>query len=1674
MNTDSYCHWRRALVWPALLVLLACRFEARANPTGGTVTQGQATITGQGTPTVNVNQTSGSAWINWNTFNVGQNETVNFNQPSATSITWNQINQGNPSQILGDINANGYVVLENANGFVVGGSAVMNVHGLVMTTASTPAINLSTGGPWCFNAPPPTAKIENFGQINITGGGTAYLIAADIVNGGTITAPNGHIGLYDGETVLVSTAPNGEGLSAEVTLPQGSVDNEGKLTADGGSVVAQAQFVNQNGIIQANTAENVNGTIELLGSSSVTLGANSAISAQGDAQGVSSGGSVSIQAGNTFSDQAGSTINVAGGAQGGNGGNVDICAPQMATINSLINGQALAGFAGGTLTIDPADIWLDSANNAPSGYTYINVNNYNGLSQINIQADDDIVLNTIWQLTLPAALSLSAGNDITLNSGSGIYAATGGSSSLSLQAGNEIALGSGSEIEANGGSITLKAPTVDQAGTLQANSVGSVNGVIEIDASLDLSLEGTSQILATGDPNDNTSASPGGFVVLNAGNTYSDNSGSTISVSGNSAGGQGGIVEIFDPGSIPIQSTVSGAFAYVVNPDDLYISANPTTPSTEPAGGSYPNAYANFNVNDLAAYSQIDLLAPDDIELSAVLTLPGLSAPGALSLTAGNNITLDSDSGINAGQDWTLNLTAGAAYSGTTPPASSSDGIYLDATGIGQSYILAQNGNINLWAANEVQVGWVNYANSGVAYTTPGEVNPGAGSISTANGGNINVTTVYGDVNTGSDPNGFSYSATGYSVPDTTATLLGGISTAAGGNVNIAAGGNVISYMPTGQGDAGSGAFGSQAGNVTITAGGSVYGHYVVANGAGTITAGQNIGSGTENVALSLVDGGWSLNAPNGSIYLQEVRNPNGVFNDSAPHGRSGDPAQYLFNYSPDAYVDLTADAVYLTDLNVPRPFGDVPVLYPPILDILAGSGGVTLEGNVALFPSPDQNLDITIDDGGNLATTGGLATPYYLLMSDSAYTAWTTGAFLDTDHGALADEPNDSTPVSIDVSGNMEDLNLIVDKVADITVGGDMINSGFSGQNLQASDITSINVAGVIYSTSPYSFVSLTGSIPDIPAGDLPPGVADSWNTIFTLAVKASALASYQLPTGTPISQWLTTILENPEISLFQVQNNNGVLTPVNAPSFVYNAATGQLGLIGQLPSQVLAQLAQQPITILHLVNGQPVIDENPNDDSPGRTYGQFETDTISWVSPSAITQLASEASLSDAPSLSTVPLGYRIGGPGQFDITADAISLGASDGILSCGIYDPIGGFNRYGNLASITPVGATINVLVTGSEQLTDPLLPAGPENPYIPSLDMLTSTIASLDGGSINVLNTGGAMDLGSSELINSTGADTGNHLAFGIYTTGGGDVNVTSLGDVDIDGSRIATYDGGDVFVESETGDVNIGSGGSDLNVIDLVDNDLPSYDDYAYQEDEFGSGIQAKTPVPPLPGEAYPANAATVPGNITVETPQGSIEGSTAGIIQEALNGQIVTTPTVTLDAGTFASGTPGQPDYIAPYVGNIDLAVAGVIGINISLSANGNITGEIVSSQNSTVNAALSFSGEILAGEGVNITAGGSVAGTIVGISRVNVVGTVSATLLGQNVSANGGPSQSTLGSSATATASTQSATQQASSQAQQTVVADQAPQENNDKKDTKIRKVGRVTVLLSAAVAK
>ena len=92
--------------------------HALANPTGMTVASGTATSSQNG-PQLTITA-SQNAFLNWQTFNIAAGETTIFQQPSAQSVVWNRVNDPNPSQIFGSLQANGIVVLMNSSGFYFG------------------------------------------------------------------------------------------------------------------------------------------------------------------------------------------------------------------------------------------------------------------------------------------------------------------------------------------------------------------------------------------------------------------------------------------------------------------------------------------------------------------------------------------------------------------------------------------------------------------------------------------------------------------------------------------------------------------------------------------------------------------------------------------------------------------------------------------------------------------------------------------------------------------------------------------------------------------------------------------------------------------------------------------------------------------------------------------------------------------------------------------------------------------------------------------------------------------------------------------------------------------------------------------------------------------------------------------------------------------------------------------------------------------------------------------------------------------------------------------------------------------------------------------------------------------------------------------------------------------
>lgn len=1110
---------------------------------------------------------------------------------------------------------------------------------------------------------------------------------------------------------------------------------------------------------------------------------------------------------------------------------------------------------------------------------------------------------------------------------------------------------------ADAGTIALNARVVNQDGLVQANSVRERNGVIELVASEAVSLGAESEV-----------ASAGGQVFIKSRGSFRDTTGSRIIVAGGTPGGDGGIVEISAPQMERIESVIDGQAGpggqggrLLIDPQDIVISSSGSgsAGSGSVGAGDPPVSGAlNLDVNSaFRGFSQIELQATRNLTLSSGVTWnlvdsTGLSEPGSqLHLEAGNNITIATGASIVAGEHWSVTFEAGRDF-GAGPEAiiPGTGNIAFNGTGSLQ----AQNGDIHLRAGNNVTVA--------------------GGHVRAVGGGDITVEAIAGNINTGTKANGFVFLPTGYNVsPD-----LGGISTANGGDLTLRAGQDITSLLPFAGGiqtDAGSGAFGAQPGDVTITAGRDVSGHYVVRNGAGSITAGRDAGTASRLLALSVVTGGWTVNAGR-DLLLQEVRNPNGLFNNL---GSSTSPNRHRFDYAPDAYTFLTAgNSVQLRGTGLPR-YSDVfsqgmPPIYPGNLTIEAGAGGIVLGNDVVLYPSALGNLKITTTDGGSLvgAKPGDLA---QLVLSDSGKSQYRAfGDFGISDHATVPTHSGDDEPVRLKIAGDLTGVLVGASKRAEISVGGDMVNSRFEGQNLRDSDVTFIHVAGDIRNRNEFT--------------TLPSAIAPNF-TLF-----------------------------DPVLDLIYPPLTGGAVGVERR--FFYNATQRTLTYQGRMTGEQLQALLNLRVRVFD-TSGMPVI--LPNGE-PATRHAEFL--------PVAILQQVFAAS-QDVPL--NPDTGYRLGGGGVFEIRAENLDLGATVGIVSQGPRaNPA--------LAQLFTQGADLRVTLGGT-------------------LDMFSSKIASLNGGAITI-QAGGAVNVGSRDFTVSDAA------ARGIFTVDPSDVTVVARGDINVNGSRIAGYDGGNVTVRSLEGNVDAGSGGTGAATVEKIYVDPDTRRILSYTPTIPGSGILA-TSFPRAQDPAFPPSVNEV-GNIVVETPRGDIVASAGGIVQVPLNGVGTTAGTVTLKAGT--RGDAGQ----VLYEGNINASGSGVIGSTVKLEATGDIQGLVFARENIDLNAQANVNVTALAQGSVNVGAGGSVSGTIIGVGSVNASGaTVDAALLSQNVAASGDVSSSQVGftqGSAAAAASQSLAGEEQEAVAAATKVAkdeDERAKERRLASAPKLtRTVGRVTVFL------
>ena len=266
-----------ALIQATLLGLPAA---ALAGPEGGVVAAGTGTIARPDAQTTNIHQSSQNLILNWDSYNIRANETVNYRQPNAQAQALNRIHSQNPSHIYGQLNANGQVLLVNPNGVFFKPGARVNVGGLVASGLNITDKDFLAGKYHFKHAgKTPPGAVVNQGVIQAATGGSVSLLGGAVRNEGRILAHAGQVNLVAGKALAMDF--DGDGLmrftvSEALLKKTGGLDqavsNTGTIEAEGGAVLLQgraardvfSEVVNNSGVIGAAKVDNTGGVIRLV------------------------------------------------------------------------------------------------------------------------------------------------------------------------------------------------------------------------------------------------------------------------------------------------------------------------------------------------------------------------------------------------------------------------------------------------------------------------------------------------------------------------------------------------------------------------------------------------------------------------------------------------------------------------------------------------------------------------------------------------------------------------------------------------------------------------------------------------------------------------------------------------------------------------------------------------------------------------------------------------------------------------------------------------------------------------------------------------------------------------------------------------------------------------------------------------------------------------------------------------------------------------------------------------------------------------------------------------------------------------------------------------------------------------------------------------------------------
>lgn len=951
------------------------------------------------------------------------------------------------------------------------------------------------------------------------------------------------------------------------------------------------------------------------------------------------------------------------------------------------------------------------------------------------------------------------------------------------------------DLIADGGNITMAGRVVNQAGLIRADSVRERNGKIELLASEAVTLQDGSRTLARGDGN---GISNGGSIRaisdLKTG-TATFKKGASMDVSGGKMGGHGGFVEV-SGANVRLGGQFFGRALTGFKGGRFLID-----PIVSTVGPSDFASFENSGASEVTFQSPVgsDLVVTGQYDLGVGWTLSG--TPGTLNFLAGANLIFDNAqlTNNNSNTRWD--------YVGT---AMTGDVLFRNSallTGFGGNLTFtaaAPSGNINLVDA---------LGNLSILKTSAvgGDITLTAGHDVVSPSADISNSMLFGLLN----PN-----------------IFGGIRLDGPGNLTIQAGndfkGGVVQSILTGPG-------------------------FVLTNGTANVTAGRNIGGSTKGGAnatdpdeyanLTLGKGTINLTAQTGSIYLGRVQDQ-GVTDTVSSNKR--------ITVDPSNKVVLQADQdIFLN----PRQFGTAAVvqkasvIYPASFSATTTNGSIFVgEGDVTFWPStmgaikfsagkdliglqkqdtvPDPNYDYIFIGFKNVP--GG---HWQLVNLSEAVKDPALAPFVSTkdlpDFNGIPRPPNDHGGRTVTILTNPPNINLL-------QADPELFNNKPVGRNFQnnfslnnvATNVLPHEVQDVVFEARSGDIKTLTLNMQSVPfrkrvtidaANDIdaltakigvPDGVQATvraghnlnMRTAGSLGASAASDLTFNgtgtarvvvgglldLATSTGIN---FRFLPDPSADVnkggFLDLSVGGLIKMDSSRIASYNGAS--ISIHGPGANQILDS------------NGNPSIDSGKSvavvgtvvQDANGHSVIQVNGKTLGFKNKTVV--LDGAQTLSDTVSPVTIHLSIAEQGGKLLTKDGQPYQVLRVEAPLNAG--KTLTGFDPVLVNGKLVLVAADGTVMLAQASQV---------------------SKVQSLPGSVAVGSNVSFNPDIKGAPL--------------GITTLGGGGIDVLAKGDINVEKSRISTFQGGDINLASTNGNINAGSGSRDEAVNQVITQKIDGVD----------------------------------------------------------------------------------------------------------------------------------------------------------------------------------------------------------------------------------------------------